>query len=298
LNFDVVGFLDEKGEGIPRPMVNPGVIAAVADISRVTREQHVNRIVLSFAERRGQMPVSTLMRLKLGGVHIEDAHSMYEKLTGRIMLEMLNPSSIVLSEEFHKSRLMLNAKRLLDILVSAAALVVLSPLLILVAAAIYLESGRPILYRQRRVGLRGGTFDILKFRSMRQNAEESGPVWASKEDNRVTRVGRWLRKYRIDEFPQFVNVLRGDMSIVGPRPERPEFVSMLEEQVPYYSERHSIRPGITGWAQIKYQYGSSVEEAKTKLEFDLFYSKHVSILFDLVIALRTIQVLLFGKGAV
>ena len=260
--------------------------------------QDVDRLVLSFAERRGRMPVRDLLQVKFKGTKIEDAHSLYEKLTGRIMLDWLSPSWLILSEGFGTSLFVLFLKRATDIVVSCVALALLSPLLLLISLAIYLESGSPVLFRQEREGLEGRRFEMLKFRSMRQGAERQGPVWASAgrppHHTRREVPGR----YRLDEIPQFVNVLRGDMSIVGPRPERPQFVRMLEEQIPYYAQRHTVRPGITGWAQIKYKYGASLEDAKIKLEYELFYIKHMSLLFDLLIIVRTVQVVLWGLGAV
>lgn len=297
LNFKVVGFLDEKGENVGKSLVNPGIIGAVADIEQVVKTEGVHRVVLSFAERRGNMPLQKLLRVKFAGVQVEDAHGLYEKLTGRIMLEMLSPSWLILSDGFRRGTIHLVIKRISDILISLCALMVFSPVLLLTSLAIYLESGAPILFRQERIGLKDRPFEILKFRSMRPDPDK-GQVWASHTDQRITRVGRFIRKYRIDEIPQFFNVLRGDMSVVGPRPEQPLLVSMLEEQIPYYSYRHTVRPGITGWAQIKYRYGASVEDAKNKLEYELFYIKHLSLFFDLVIIFRTVQVVLFGKGAI
>lgn len=297
LNFNVVGFLDEKGENLGKRLVNPGIIGAVVDIEETVRREGIDRVVLSFAERRGNMPLQKLLRVKFAGVQVEDAHALYEKLTGRIMLEMLSPSWLILSDGFRRGTIHLVIKRICDILFSLFALIVCSPILLLVSIAIYVESGGPILFRQERIGLRDRPFEILKFRSMRPDPEQA-QVWASHTDLRITRVGRFIRKYRLDELPQFFNVLRGDMSIVGPRPEQPLLVSMLEEQIPYYSFRHTIRPGITGWAQIKYRYGASVEDAKNKLEYELFYIKHLSLFFDVVIMFRTLQVVLFGRGAV
>jgi sugar transferase (PEP-CTERM system associated) len=298
LNFKVVGFLDEHGENIGKRLVNPGIIGGVAELEDVVSRERVDRVVLSFAERRGQMPVQHLVRVKFAGVNIEDAHSLYEKLTGRIMLEKLTPSWLILSEGFRKPSWQLFVKRLADIVISSVALIVLSPLSLLIAAAIYLESGTPILFCQERVGLNGQSFKILKFRSMRQDAERHGPAWAQQGDARITRVGRLIRRYRLDEIPQFINVLWGEMSIVGPRPEQPAFVQQLEQDIPYYGQRHSVRPGITGWAQIKYKYGASSEDAKNKLEYELFYIKHMSVWFDFLIIFRTAQVVVFGAGAV
>jgi sugar transferase (PEP-CTERM system associated) len=298
LNFKVLGFLDERGENLGKSLVNPGIIGGVADLEQCVQREHVDRLVLSFEERRGQMPVQNLLRVKFSGTKIEDAHSLYEKLAGRIMLERLSPSWLILSDGFRKSSLHLFVKRVLDIVISAVGLVVTLPLSLLTALAIYLESGRPILFRQERVGLHGRHFEMLKFRSMPSDAGTNGPAWASQNDARITKVGRVIRRYRLDEIPQCINVLLGDMSIVGPRPEQPAFVDMLEKKIPYYAQRHTLRPGITGWAQIKYKYGSSADDAKTKLEYELFYIKHMSVFLDFLIIIRTFQVVLFGLGAV
>lgn len=297
MQLKVVGFLDEKGEDIGKSLVNPGIIGGVADLDSIVRQENIGHIVISLLERRGQMPVRQLLRLKFAGVKVEDAHSFFERMTGRIILERLSPSWLILSEGFSKSPLLVWAKRMIDVVVSLITLIIWAPLMALAAVAIYVESGAPILFRQERTGLHGRPFAMLKFRSMCNNAEEGGPRWASEGDPRITRVGRWLRKSRIDELPQAINVLRGQMSIVGPRPERPEFVSMLEEQIPYYGLRHTVRPGITGWAQVKYQYGGSIEETKTKLEYDLFYIKHLSIMLDLAVLFETAKVMLSGRGA-
>jgi sugar transferase (PEP-CTERM system associated) len=297
LRLKVVGFLDEKGEDIGKSLVNPGIIGAVADVESIALREKINHVVLSLLERRGRMPVRQLLHLKFAGVRVEDAHSFFERMTGRIILEHLSPSWLILSEGFSKSAMLVWAKRMIDVLVSLVALIICAPLFALSALAIYLESGSPVLFRQERTGLRGHAFEMLKFRSMCNDAEEGGPRWAADGDHRITRVGRWLRKSRVDELPQVINVLRGEMSIVGPRPERPEFVSMLEEQIPYYGLRHSVRPGITGWAQVKYQYGASVEETKTKLEYDLFYIKHLSVMLDLAVIFETAKVMLSGRGA-
>jgi sugar transferase (PEP-CTERM system associated) len=297
LNLKVLGFLDERGEHIGEPLVNPGIVGGVADIENYVRREQIDWVILAFGERRGVMPTSALLRLKLSGIIVEDAHSLFEKLMGGVMLERLSASWLILSDGFRKDFLLMFSKRVLDVIISLTLLFLLSPLLLLAALAIYLESGGPVLFRQQRVGLHDRHFEVLKFRSMRQNAEEDGPQWAVRGDSRITRVGKFLRGYRLDEMPQLINVLRGDMSLVGPRPERPQFVEMLGQQIPFYHERHTVRPGVTGWAQIKYQYGSSVEDAKTKLEYDLFYIKHLSLFLDLLIVFQTVQVVLSGKGA-
>lgn len=297
LNLRVVGFLDERGERIGESLVNPRVIGGVSEITPCVKREKVDWIILSFAERRGVMPTQDLLKLRLAGVRIEDVHTVYERMTGRVMLEALSPSWLFLSDGFRKDFLVTFAKRVIDLVVSCAALLLLSPVLLLIAIAVLLESGRPVLFKQQRVGLNGRVFTMLKFRSMRRDAESNGPVWAARGDSRVTRVGRILRPYRIDEFPQLVNVLRGDMSLVGPRPELPKFVQMLESEICFYNERHTVRPGLTGWAQIKFAYGSSVDDAKAKLEYDLFYIKHLSPLLDLAILFRTVQVVLFAQGS-
>jgi sugar transferase (PEP-CTERM system associated) len=297
LQLKVVGFLDERGENIGMSLVNPGHIGAAADVESIVQQEQIDHVVISLMERRGRMPVRQLLHLKFAGVRVEDAHSFYERMTGRIIHERLSPSWLILSDGFRKSTMLVWIKRLIDVVISLVSLILCLPLFAVVSLAILLESGSPILFRQQRTGLRGRSFEMLKFRSMFNNAEDAGPQWASDGDNRITLVGKWIRKFRIDELPQAINVLRGEMSIVGPRPERPEFVSMLEEQIPFYGLRHSVRPGITGWAQVKYQYGASVEETKTKLEFDLFYIKHLSVMLDLAVLFETIKVMISGRGA-
>lgn len=297
LNLKVVGFLDENGQNIGKSLVNPCVIGATADVDRIAREEKVDRVILSLAERRGRTPVTDLLNLKFDGIGVQDAESLYESISGRIMLENLWPSWLILSKGFRKPSWVRFLKRAMDTIVSVIALALLWPVMLLVAMAILLETGRPILFRQERVGMKGKFFQIMKFRSMYQNAEANGPVWAATADGRITKVGRLLRKYRLDEFPQLFNVLRGEMSLVGPRPERPVFCEMLAEQIPYYTLRHSIRPGITGWAQVKYQYSASVEETKAKLEFDIFYVKHLSMMLDLAILFETARVMIYGHGS-
>lgn len=297
MQLKVVGFLDERGENIGKSLVNPGIIGAVEDVEALVRENQIDHVVISLLERRGRMPVRQLLHLKFAGVKVDDAHSFYERMTGKIILERLSPSWLILSDGFNKSKMLTWTKRGLDVMVSLVSFVVFAPLFLVIAFAIAVETGFPILYRQERTGLHGRTFQMLKFRSMSQEAEKDGPQWAATGDKRITRVGRWIRKFRMDELPQIINVLKGHMSIVGPRPERPEFVSILEEQIPFYGLRHFVRPGITGWAQVKYQYGGSVEETKTKLEYDLFYIKHLSIMLDLAVLFETAKVMLSGRGA-
>jgi sugar transferase (PEP-CTERM system associated) len=297
LHLRVVGFLDENAENIGKSLVNPGIIGATSDLSAITAREKIDRIVLSLKERRGQTPLRELLNLKFAGIAVEDAHTVSEQIDGRIRLEYLSPSWMILSEGFRKSAIRLATKRLVDILASTILLLVSLPVTAIVAFAIWLETGTPILFRQERIGLAGRPFEILKFRSMGQDAEKGGPKWAADGDQRVTKVGRIIRKLRLDELPQVVNVLRGEMSFVGPRPERQVFCSMLEKETPFYALRHTVRPGITGWAQVKYQYGGSIEEAKTKLEYDLFYIKHLSVTLDLAILFETAKVVLWQRGA-
>jgi sugar transferase (PEP-CTERM system associated) len=260
-------------------------------------DRQIDSIILSLTERRGNMPVSELLHLKFGGVEVEDAHSFIEKVTGRIHLEHLSPSWLILSDGFRKSQFLYAVKRTFDIVIALITFILTLPLMVLVAIAIWLETGSPVLFRQERTGFKGRKFKIMKFRSMCHGAEEGGPVWAASDDNRVTRIGRCIRKYRLDELPQILNVLRGEMSLVGPRPERPHFCELLGENIPFFGLRHTVRPGITGWAQVKYQYGASVEESKTKLEYDFFYIKHMSIVLDLAILFETAKVMIYGRGA-
>jgi sugar transferase (PEP-CTERM system associated) len=297
MNYKVIGFLDEEGQNIGKSLVNPGIIGSATEVEAIALREKADRVILSLAERRGRTPIRQLLQLKFEGIIVEDAETLYESICGRIMLENLSPSWLILSDGFRKHGWVLFCKRLTDILVSLAALLILWPVFLATALAILLETGRPILFRQERTGMKGRSFEILKFRSMRQDAEANGPVWAATADNRITKVGRFLRKYRLDEFPQLLNVLRGEMSLVGPRPERPVFCQMLADQIPFYNLRHSVRPGVTGWAQIKYQYSASVEETKSKLEYDIFYVKHLSLVLDLAIIFETAKVIIHGHGA-
>jgi sugar transferase (PEP-CTERM system associated) len=274
-----------------------GNVSSGPEIEALARQQRVSRIIVAHKDSRGALPVQALVRLRLEGVEIEEARVALAALTGRVALETLRPSWLVFSPGFRCSPLTALLKRLFDLCLSATGLVVSAPAMALVSLAVWIESGRPILYQQERIGLRGKPFRLLKFRSMRPDAENgNGAQWAQENDPRVTRVGRWLRKFRLDELPQFWNVLRGEMSLVGPRPERPEFVNQLRETIPYYDERHSVRPGITGWAQVRYPYGASVEDAARKLEYDLFYLKNLSVLFDCAIVFETVKIVLFGRG--
>jgi sugar transferase (PEP-CTERM system associated) len=297
VDVEIVGFLDEGSASSPSAHFDSDVIGYAPDLERLVYREKIDRVVISLAERRGRMPLDQLLHLKLAGVRVEDAHSMYERITGRIRLEQLTPSWLFMSHGFRNAGLWLTVKYGLDWIMSVILLTVFAPVMAVVALAIWLGSGSPIMFIQNRVGRNGKHFRMLKFRSMDNNAEGSQARWATDECARITLVGKFIRKYRLDELPQIFNVLRGEMSLVGPRPEQPYFCEMLGGQVPFFAERHSVRPGITGWAQVKYRYGATIEESRTKLEYDLFYLKHMSPLLDMVILFCTINVLLFGKGA-
>jgi sugar transferase (PEP-CTERM system associated) len=293
--YRVAGFLAEpEAPGV----LSGSIVGALDELPRILGSGMVDRIVIALSDRRGRLPIAELLRAKLRGIQVEDATTMYERLTGKILVDDLKPSWLIFGDGFVISKGTRIVKRAFDLAASAAGLVCAAPAMLVTALAIYLDSGGPVLYSQARVGEHGRTFVLYKFRSMRTDAEQAGEArWAADNDERVTRVGRCIRKIRLDELPQLWNVLRGDMSFVGPRPERPFFVEQLEAVIPYYSQRHAVRPGITGWAQVQYQYGASIEDAMEKLRYDLYYVKHLSIAFDLSIVFDTVKVILFGKGA-
>jgi sugar transferase (PEP-CTERM system associated) len=296
--YRVIGFIDDDASRIGERIVNPAIVGTPADIPRLIAAHQVDRIVVGLADRRGKLPVAELLQAKMAGIRVEDATTTYERVTGKILIDDLRPSWLIFSDGFRVSRITRLMKRTFDLALSLVLAVISAPAMALAAIAIFLESGRPVLYCQERVGENGRTFTLCKFRSMRIDAEKAGqPVWAKDGDERVTRVGRFIRKTRLDELPQIWNVLRGDMSFVGPRPERPFFVAELAQKIPFYEQRHAVKPGITGWAQVKYRYGSSLEDATEKLRYDLYYIKHLSVIFDLTIVFDTVKVVLFRKGA-
>jgi sugar transferase (PEP-CTERM system associated) len=298
LGVEIVGFVDPDVARVGEPVINPGVIGTIEDIPSIVRARRVDRVVVSLADARGRLPMDKLLEMKLDGVAFDHLASVYEELTGKIAVENLRPSWLIFSSGFRKSHLVRSAKRAIDALAAATGLVFAAPLMAIIAAAVRLTSAGPALYSQRRVGQHGRVFTVHKFRSMRQDAEATtGAVWASKDDKRITPFGRVLRRTRLDELPQLWNVLVGDMSLVGPRPERPEFVQQLTEQIPFYGQRHVVRPGLTGWAQVRYTYGSSVEDAMEKLQYDLFYIKNLSIALDLFIVFSTIKTVILRRGA-
>ena len=289
------GYVSLASESVQVPL--SAIVANVDELTERIREERVHKLVVSLSERRGIFPVDVVLNCKFNGVEVIDAPSFYEELTGKLLIENMNPSSLIFCQGFRLNASLKLYKRAFDICFSLIGLFFALPLFPLIALMVRLDSAGPVFLRQVRVGARQRPFVLFKFRTMRQDAESAtGAVWAQKNDSRITRVGGLLRKTRLDEMPQLYNVLRGDMSFIGPRPERPEFTEQLKEIIPYYSERHYVKPGITGWAQVKYPYGASIEDAVEKLRYDLFYIKHVSFFLDLLIMLETIKVVVLGRG--
>lgn len=277
-------------EAIPRD--------AIHDLGRFVENLGVSEVVLALQERRNSLPLKDLLRMKTKGVHVNDFSSFLERETGRVDLDTVNPSWLIFSDGFSSGRMLSSAfKRIFDICASLVLLILTLPIIAIFAVLVKLDSKGPAFFRQKRVGLYGQPFTLLKLRSMRTDAEKDGAKWAEENDPRVTRIGRFIRKVRIDELPQTWSVLKGQMSFVGPRPEVPHFVESLEEDIPFYGERHMVKPGITGWAQINYPYGASNEDSRKKLEFDLYYAKNYTPFLDLVILLQTVRVILWPEGA-
>lgn len=298
IGFTVVGYL--RAESDQTVVQASGVMPAPADLASFCIDHDVDEVVVAMDDRRRAFPVHDLLQCRLQGIRITELLSFLERETGKVRLDVLNPSWIIFSEGFQRSWFREFFGRLLDLVASLLLLAVAWPFMLLTALAIKLEDGwdAPVLYRQRRVGIHGRSFDVLKFRSMSINAEADGVArWATANDRRITRVGAFIRKTRLDELPQLFTVLRGDMRFVGPRPERPEFVERLAERIPYYRERHCVKPGLTGWAQLSYPYGASEADALEKLQYDLYYIKNRSLVFDIAVLVQTVEVVLFGKGA-
>ncbi|HSW65164.1 MAG TPA: TIGR03013 family XrtA/PEP-CTERM system glycosyltransferase [Dissulfurispiraceae bacterium] len=291
-----VGFVECGSEG--RVISDEEIVGSSAMICSIAEQKNANKIVVAVSDRRGRIPVKELLECKMSGIDVMDAATFFEMMNGKLMIDHLVPSALIYSDGFRVNHTRKFFKRIVDICCALGLLVIVLPLLPLIALLVKLDSSGPVLFGQKRVGEGARQFIVLKFRTMRTDAEKlSGAVWAKKDDPRCTRVGRFLRKSRLDELPQLWNVLRGEMSFVGPRPERPEFVNELANAIPYYAKRHTVKPGITGWAQVSYAYGASVEDAYEKLSYDLYYIKHISVLFDMMIVLQTIRVVLFGRGS-
>ncbi|HEV2349340.1 MAG TPA: TIGR03013 family XrtA/PEP-CTERM system glycosyltransferase [Terriglobia bacterium] len=292
LGMEVVGWTGDRGNGTE---TRESLGAKLVDQAG---RHAVSRVIVALGDRRGTMPVRELLDIRLSGIKVEDATGIMEKISGKMDVDSISPSWLIFSEGFELKQTFRYVRRLVSFAVSLVSLVVVLPLLPVIAILIKLTSPGPVLYRQKRVGRNGVPFYCLKFRTMRADAEAaSGAQWAGDDDPRITSVGRWLRRIRLDEIPQLWNVLRGDMGFVGPRPERPEFVEWLSQEIPYYNLRHIVRPGVTGWAQIRYQYGASLEDSKEKLRYDLYYIKHLSVSFDVMIIMETLKIILLGRGA-
>jgi len=297
-SFHVVGCIkasegdDEVGESL--------ILDKCSNLAECAKSHNVDEIIVALDERRkaegGQFPVDRLLDAKLVGIAVTESIAFLERETGKIELSLLNPSWLVYSQGFSFSQLRDVLKRTFDLVICSILLCVASPFMVLTALLVYLEDGAPVLFKQTRVGINGKAFTLYKFRSMRKDAEKNGAVWAKENDDRVTRIGNFIRNARLDELPQIYNVVKGDMSFVGPRPERPEFVEGVCQDIPFYNERHRVKPGLMGWAQLKYPYGASVEDAANKLKYDLYYTKNHSFMLDLLIVVQTVEVILLGKG--
>jgi sugar transferase (PEP-CTERM system associated) len=296
LGVEVVGFVDT--DPVRHSSPNPRVVGNIEDIPAIVSKRSVDRVVVNLSDARGQLPMDMLLNMKLKGVTFDHLASVYEEYTGKIAVENLRPSWLIFSDGFRKPKSLVAMKRAVDIFAAAVGMVLAAPLMLGVAVLIKLVSRGPVLYCQRRVGEHGEVFTLYKFRSMRTDAEAgTGPVWARDKDDRIIPGGGFIRKTRLDELPQLWNVLRGNMSLVGPRPERPEFVGELTRAIPFYGQRHVVKPGLTGWAQVRYSYGSSVDDAMEKLQYDLFYIKNLTVALDLFIIVMTVKTVILRRGA-
>lgn len=296
--YRVVGFVTEDAETVHQKLPEARVLGKTEQLEEIVKRENVDRIVIAVRDRRGTFPTETLLRMSLAGdVSIEECTSFYERVTGQVHLDMLRPSWLIFAGRSRDTRLKTVFREAAHRLLGLTGLVFSFPIAAVTALVIKLDSKGPVFYRQERIGKNGRIFNVIKFRSMKTDAEKEGkPIWATPDDDRTTRVGRIIRKIRVDEIPQFWNILKGEMSFVGPRPERPHFVSQLANEVQFYEHRHLVAPGLTGWAQIKYPYGASVEDARQKLQYDLYYIKNQSLPLDLVIVFETFKTVLFGKG--
>jgi sugar transferase (PEP-CTERM system associated) len=296
--YEVIGFVGHDLALVGQSLINPRVIGVIDDLEELVLRRRPDRIVVALSDLRDKAPFDLLLRLKARDeIQVEEASRFFERLTGKISTEHLQPWQLwplVFGETGRWTRLYRRLLRVFDVVSSLIGIALSLPIMVLTAIAIRIESTGPVVYTQERVGLRGRKFRVFKLRSMQADAEAHGPVWACENDPRVTRVGRFIRRLHLDETPQFFNILRGEMSLIGPRPERPEFVEQLEELIPHYSERHLVKPGLTGWAQVSYPYGASFEDAREKLQYDLYYIKNQSPLLDAIILLETARVVLFG----
>ena len=294
--FNIRAFIPAEGDD--RVIDDERVTKLEGSLAAYAKAQNIDEIVVAVDDRRRGFPIRDLLECKFAGIAVIDLLSFLERETGKVKVDLVHPSWLIFAEGFEASVRSQFGSRVLDLVAATALLILAAPVMCVCALAILLEDGAPVFYRQRRVGYRGKIFTLYKFRSMIKDAEADGkPRWAGSRDDRITRVGAVIRKLRLDELPQLFNVFRGDMALVGPRPERPEFVERLSQTIPYYHERHAVKPGITGWAQLCYPYGSSEQDAMEKLQYDLYYIKHKSVIFDLIVLLQTAEVVRWGKGA-
>lgn len=294
---DIVGFVVRDSTLVGNSIEGFKVLGTFDHLFEIVEQSQAHIIAVCLEDRREQLPVNALLDFKGMGINVVDGHSFYEAKSGRLSIDSLRPSALIFSTGFRRRFVTMALKRTFDVMIASCGLLLLAPFMACIAILIKLDSPGPVIYRQMRVGLRGHPYLIWKFRSMVSDAEKGGPRWAEVGDPRISRVGRWIRKTRVDELPQLVNVLYGEMTLVGPRPERPVFVQQLREVIPYYDLRHSVRPGISGWAQTQFRYGSSAEDSHVKLQYDVYYVKNMSLLLDLRILVETIRVVLCGEGA-
>ncbi|MEZ5427041.1 MAG: TIGR03013 family PEP-CTERM/XrtA system glycosyltransferase [Pyrinomonadaceae bacterium] len=296
--YRIAGFVTENGSKPMDLAKEINLLGSTNDLEEIIKEEKIDRIVIAVRERRGAFPTETLLKMSLAGdVSIEECTSFFERVTGQVHIDMLRPSWLIFAGRKRDTRLKSAFREFIHRSLALFGLITSLPIALVTAVLIKLESKGPVFYKQERVGLNGKVFKVIKFRSMRVDAEQDGkPVWATADDDRTTYVGKVIRKIRVDEIPQFWNIIKGEMSFVGPRPERPHFVAQLAEEIPFYEHRHLVAPGLTGWAQIKYPYGASVEDARNKLQYDLYYIKNQSLALDLVIVFETVKTVLFGRG--
>jgi sugar transferase (PEP-CTERM system associated) len=296
--YRIVGFVNENGNKPSEKIAEAKILGTAKDLESIIKNERVDRVVIAFRERRGYFPTEALLKMSLAGdVCIEECTSFFERVTGQVHIDMLRPSWLIFSGRKRDTRLKWAFREFAHRFLALIGLLVSLPIALITAILIKLDSRGPVFYRQERIGKNGKIFEVIKFRSMKTDAEADGkPVWAVSNDDRVTRIGRVIRKIRVDEIPQFWNIIKGEMSFVGPRPERPHFVAQLAKEIPFYEHRHLVAPGLTGWAQIKYPYGASVYDARQKLQYDLYYIKNQSLSLDLVIVFETVKTVLFSRG--